>query len=251
MKTARTVQDGHSVAEQAIYLALWAAGTADAHGNRIAALGYSEIASRTGLHRKSIGRIMRSLEAKLSIQVIRREDAATRTARTYLVFSYIEILRRREQAGLTRVNRNRFVDLESLANGIACGGAPVVQPATDEHQTGNGSVENGLRTPFSRAAANDSSKVSADWSAMPPAWITPEIVNAARTELARHRTLGRDGRERSLPPEFPDLEITMKILSCFSGWQSFAEFLRELLGRCSTSEIRGYGFYLATAQRRV
>ncbi|HWQ55080.1 MAG TPA: hypothetical protein VN442_15440 [Bryobacteraceae bacterium] len=81
-------------------------------------------------------------------------------------------------------------------------------------------------------------------------WITAEVIDRAQLELARHRTLSREGVERTAIGALPDPEITKQILNRFSSWQEFAEFLKALLRRYDTATINSYGFYVTAAIRR-
>ena len=103
---ARIAQDGHTVWEQQIYEALWKEARGGMESRDIA-IGYRHIASLTGKGINTVQRNMRSLTEKLAIEPIGRHDSDTRTPKTYRVYSYSAILRRRAAAGLEWVTRNR------------------------------------------------------------------------------------------------------------------------------------------------
>jgi len=111
---ARTSEEGHSFAEQAVYEALWSAATpetATPEAPRTLRIGYDRLARLTRLSWVSVKANLRKLEAKLAIQTIAGENSATREGKAYRIFSPDEILNRREQAGLLWVRRTRGVEL--------------------------------------------------------------------------------------------------------------------------------------------
>ena len=111
-------EDGHSLAEQAVYEVLWQAASpvndlADA--DRTIRIGYHRLAQMTRLSWVSVKANLRTLERKLAIEVTGSENSATREGKCYLVYSRSSILARRKQAGLEWVRRTRGVELLSQA----------------------------------------------------------------------------------------------------------------------------------------
>jgi len=104
---ANTVQDGHTIWEQAIYDALWRQATPVAADYRELAIGYRHIAALTGLGLKTIQRNMKGLAHKLTLEPVGRYDPDTRTPKTYRIYSFRAILDRRRAAGLEWVLINR------------------------------------------------------------------------------------------------------------------------------------------------
>jgi len=111
IREAATVQDGHSLAEQAVYDAMYRAGR-PAHGDsRILTIGLRTLAELSRMAYSNCKANVRSLVAKLAID--EQPGFSYTEGRTYVVYSFREILRRRKAAGLTHVVRNRgvaFVD---------------------------------------------------------------------------------------------------------------------------------------------
>jgi hypothetical protein len=109
------VEDGHSLAEHAIYEALWQAALpldGEAHlGDRTIRIGYHRLAQLTRLSWVSVKSNLRSLEKKLAIDVTGSENSATREGKSYRVYSRTAILERRSKAGLLWVRRSRGVEL--------------------------------------------------------------------------------------------------------------------------------------------
>ena len=123
IRKAVQAEDGHSLAEQAVYDALWQAAvplTGDPDGPRTIRIGYHRLGQLTRLSWVSVKSNLRTLEKKLAIEVTGCENSATREGKCYLVHSRASILVRRKQAGLEWVRRTRGVELLSLA-AIAAG----------------------------------------------------------------------------------------------------------------------------------
>ena len=116
IRKATMAEDGHSLAEQAVYEVLWQAASpvgdlADA--DRTIRIGYHRLAQMTRLSWVSVKANLRTLEKKLAIEVTGSENSATREGKCYLVYSRSSILVRRKQAGLEWVRRTRGVELLS------------------------------------------------------------------------------------------------------------------------------------------
>lgn len=111
---AALVQDGHSLAEQAVYEALWEAASpvnGPSDGDRIIRIGYDRLAKLTRLSWVTVKANLRSLEKKLAIEVTSSENSAAHQGKCYLVYSPPSILKRRKRAGLEWVRKTRGVEL--------------------------------------------------------------------------------------------------------------------------------------------
>ena len=111
---ATLVQHGHSPTEQILYQCMWNHGSSLPDGSRQITAGYRELGFMTNLNDKTVKYNLQSLEQKLAIRVIAPEHTASRTGRTYQVFSYEQILPRRSQAGLVWVRKTKGVEFISL-----------------------------------------------------------------------------------------------------------------------------------------
>jgi len=118
IRKATMAEDGHSLAEQAVYEVLWQAASPvseQAEADRTIRIGYHRLAQMTRLSWVSVKANLRTLERKLAIEVTGSENSATREGKCYLVYSRSSILVRRKQAGLEWVRRTRGVELLSQA----------------------------------------------------------------------------------------------------------------------------------------
>ena len=105
------MQDGHSLAEQAVYDAMYRAGRPYQGDSRVLTIGLRSLAELSRMAYSNCKANVRSLVAKLAID--ERPGFSYTEGRTYLIYSFREILRRRKAAGLTHVVRTRgvaFVD---------------------------------------------------------------------------------------------------------------------------------------------
>jgi hypothetical protein len=111
IREASTVQDGHSLAEQAVYDAMYRSARPYQGDSRILTIGLRTLAELSRMAYSNCKANVRSLVAKLAID--EQPGFSYTEGRTYIVYSFREILRRRKAAGLTHVIRNRgvaFVD---------------------------------------------------------------------------------------------------------------------------------------------
>jgi hypothetical protein len=113
IRRAHAVEDGHSLAEQAVYEALWGAALplAGSYEDRSIRIGYHRLAQMTRLSWVSVKNNLRTLEKKLAIEVTGSENSATREGKSYRVYSRLAILERRKKAGMEWVRRSRGVEL--------------------------------------------------------------------------------------------------------------------------------------------
>jgi hypothetical protein len=111
IRETATVQDGHSLAEQAVYDAMYRAGKPYQADSRLLTIGLRTLAELSRMAYSNCKANVRSLVEKLAID--ESEEFSYTEGRTYVVYSFREILRRRKAAGLTHVIRTRgvaFVD---------------------------------------------------------------------------------------------------------------------------------------------
>jgi len=119
IRKAVQAEDGHSLAEQAVYEALWQAAVPvddQPDASRTIRIGYHRLGQLTRLSWVSVKANLRSLEKKLAIEVTGSENSATREGKCYLVYSRASIIERRKRAGLEWVRRTRGVELLSQAS---------------------------------------------------------------------------------------------------------------------------------------
>ena len=116
-----SVQHGHSAGEQTLYSALWSNAKPETGETRLITIGYRGMADLTGAHKTNCKLNSQSLIDKLAIEVVGEYNSDASIGRTYRVFSFKEILRRRESAGLVWVVRT---------NGVRFVSAPVSNPPT-------------------------------------------------------------------------------------------------------------------------
>ena len=120
-------QDGHSLGEQAVYNALW--NNAQPHNDegRIISIGYRPLSRVCGLTVNNCKANLRGLVRKLAIA---EESGYTHaTSRTYLVYSFGAILKRRRAAGLTHYIRTKgVVFVDPISGAEINGGGPCSVP---------------------------------------------------------------------------------------------------------------------------
>jgi hypothetical protein len=116
IREAVTVQDAHSLAEQAVYDAMYRAGRPYQGDSRILTIGLRSLAELSRMAYSNCKANVRSLVTKLAID--ERPGFSYIEGRTYVVYSFREILRRRKAAGLTHVVRNRGVAFVDPATGV-------------------------------------------------------------------------------------------------------------------------------------
>jgi hypothetical protein len=105
------VEDGHSLAEEAVYEAMYREGKPYRGDSRILTIGLRTLAELSRMAYSNCKANVRSLVAKLALDEL--PGFSYTDGRTYIIYSRDEILRRRRAAGLTHVLRTRgvaFVD---------------------------------------------------------------------------------------------------------------------------------------------
>jgi hypothetical protein len=113
IRRATVAQDGHSSGEQLLYQSLWNAARAETPETRLISVGYNGMSTLCKLDKSNCKKNIQSLIEKLAVQVAETYQSASSTGTTYRIFSYREILRRREAAGMVWVIRTsgvRFVN---------------------------------------------------------------------------------------------------------------------------------------------
>ena len=145
IRETSTVQDGHSLAEQAVYDAMYRAGKPYQGDSRILTIGLRTLAEISRMAYSNCKANVRSLVEKMAIE--EGEGFSYTDGRTYVIYSFREILRRRKAAGLTHVIRNRgvaFVDPST--------GNPITRRRLSEASAPvSAAPVRGARAPFSSA----------------------------------------------------------------------------------------------------
>lgn len=122
IREAHTVQDGHSLAEQAVYEAMYGAGKPYRDESRILTIGLRTLAEISRMAYSNCKANVRSLIAKRAIDEL--PGFSYTDGRTYIIHGYQEILRRRREAGLTHVLRTRGVAFVEPQSGAPQSSAP-------------------------------------------------------------------------------------------------------------------------------
>ena len=116
IREASTVQDAHSLAEQAVYDAMYRAGRPYRGDSRMLTIGLRTLAEFSRMAYSNCKANVRSLVTKLAID--EQPGFSYTEGRTYVVYSFREILRRRKAAGLTHVVRTRGVAFVNPRTGL-------------------------------------------------------------------------------------------------------------------------------------
>jgi hypothetical protein len=128
-----TVQDAHTLGEQALYAALHRLAKPYEPGVRKIIIGLGSLAPQVPLSRSNCVTFLESLELKLSIK--NGPIARKNKGREILVYDFEEILKRRREAGLTHVVRKGRAVTLTTETGIPVTGMPVSEagiPVTGE-----------------------------------------------------------------------------------------------------------------------
>ena len=124
VREARTVEEGHSLAEQAVYNAMYRGGKPYQGDSRILTIGLRTLAELSRMAYSNCKANVRSLAAKLAID--EGEGFSYTDGRTYIIYGFEEILRRRKAAGLTHVIRHRGVAFVDPDTGVPFPSAPIL-----------------------------------------------------------------------------------------------------------------------------
>lgn len=106
-RLCKLAQDGHSLGEAALYQMLWSRAVPETDETRVISAGWRTMRRFCGMTDKNCKRNTTGLINKFSIELIGAEDVHRRTGRTYRVYSYASILKRRRAAGLQWVSRDK------------------------------------------------------------------------------------------------------------------------------------------------
>ncbi|MEO5953668.1 MAG: hypothetical protein ABIQ44_14470 [Chloroflexia bacterium] len=101
IREMKLAQDAHSRAEQQVYQSLWENAKVLDEFSRVITIGFGTMARLVRLSESNARINLRSLIAKLAIEEYKNYICESSVGRTYRVFNYSEILRRRREAGLT------------------------------------------------------------------------------------------------------------------------------------------------------
>ena len=107
VRACNSIQDGHSPTEQMVYQNLCNLGSPGGDGYQVVSRGYDRIAHDNGLSKRNVQRVMESLIEKLAIEILESEISADRIGKTYKLWNPGQIMKRRSEAGLKWVYRNR------------------------------------------------------------------------------------------------------------------------------------------------
>ena len=103
LRLVATVQDGHTHGEQALFATLWRLAKPVTGTNyRLVTIGERTLAKQVPMAYSTIQENLRSLLEKLAIDI---QNNGPQKPKTYRVYSFDEVLRRRKAAGLTHVLR--------------------------------------------------------------------------------------------------------------------------------------------------
>ncbi|MEO8657471.1 MAG: hypothetical protein ABI693_03335 [Bryobacteraceae bacterium] len=129
VKAAVLAQDGHTMAEQIIFSALCNAAEGQGAFQDVA-VGNRWIMARTGLSERTVQLNLKSLQLKLSIEILRRHNPDTNEPTVYRVYNFESILDRRRAAGLDMVAKKRGGGVRLLSSKpSAQSNAPAVSKA--------------------------------------------------------------------------------------------------------------------------
>jgi hypothetical protein len=130
-RRARTVEDGHSHAEQSLYSVLWERAKSHNSDARVITIGFGTMSHLARLSLNNCRQNVRSLIHKLAVEEIRAELSNEKIGKTYLVYGNAAILRRRKASGLEWVIRTKGVVFVDPATGaVLTDRSPVKQAGT-------------------------------------------------------------------------------------------------------------------------
>lgn len=130
IREALSVQDGHSLAEEAVYETMCREGKPYKGDSRILTIGLRTLAELSRMAYSNCKANVRSLVAKRALDEL--PGFSYTDGRTYIIYSRDEILRRRHAAGLTHVLRTRGVAFVDHKTGAPVSTAPESSaPATN------------------------------------------------------------------------------------------------------------------------
>ena len=121
------VHDAHTPGEQVLLTTLYELakdanyGQRQPDGSSILAVSMAEISERISMHETNVRMNLRSLTAKLAIDLAALEDRKKQSARQYRLYTPEQILERRAKAGLEWVVKNRGVHFVNPKTGKPTG----------------------------------------------------------------------------------------------------------------------------------
>src|SRR5262249_30184069 len=148
IRRALQVQDGHSLGEHLVLTTLWnEAHIVEGQLYRQITIGYRTLSGICGLTVNNCKANLKSLQAKLAIEP--ETSYSSTSATTYRVFSFADILRRREAAGLTHVLRSKGALFVHPETGIPVSGIqPIPVTGIPNSETGApGTTKTGIPIP--------------------------------------------------------------------------------------------------------
>ncbi|MFT4114455.1 hypothetical protein [Silvibacterium sp.] len=113
------VEQGHSHGEHQLYLALWRVANEETENSRLVTIGWDRMGQRAAMSNKAAKRNLKSLIKKLAVEILIAENSNLRIGRTYRLYSFKEILRRRKNAGLIDVVKDKGVRFVNAAEAAA------------------------------------------------------------------------------------------------------------------------------------
>jgi hypothetical protein len=216
-----TVQDGHSVSENALYVLLWnQLGTLIDDETKLIQISLSRLAKRASMSLRNLQTLLERLETKLTIEVAAKNNFSTGAPKSYYVYSYRKILVRRRAAGLEWVIKNKGVQfvsrdeaerIEALRreiDDIADSGRPAV--AVSAIAPSSFGALSAIAKTAHPAIAETAEPAIAETAALP--YIAKKTLDQPPPPAAFPAQLGRD--LRTLTPSFDDPAITRLWRDC-------------------------------------
>lgn len=216
IRRAFVAQDGHSSGEQLLYQTLWNAarpepGSVD---RRVIVAGYQGMSALCKLDKKNCKKNAKGLIDKLAIEVAETYRSDERIGTTYRIFSYKEILKRREEAGMVWVVRTSGVRFVALAGEDRQAGQGVTHPVPNSFQPLQGSRAGaGGNSPIHPPGDSPTDPVG-DWSRASVGNLPTATVGETPIPLRKERKLLQEtssvfpkhlgSKLRSILPSFDD-----------------------------------------------
>jgi len=219
IREAVTVQDGHTLAEQAVYDAMYRAGKPHQGDSRILTIGLRTLAEISRMAYSNCKANVRSLIEKLAVDA--GEAFSYTTGRAYIVYSFRDTLKRRRSAGLTHVIRTRGVRFVDPSTGLEIGTRSVPQPESS--------------APDSSAFNSQSSALESTQTSAP---VTGESSAPALAAHIRNRHFRRNSNETTAPSPVIAAAIQEAIgRADDDAGQRIAQACRELTPDVTDEEI--------------
>ena len=239
IREAATVHEGHSLAEQAVYEAMYRSGRPYQGETRILTIGLRTLAEISRMAYSNCKANVRSLVSKLALD--ERPGFSYTEGRTYLIYGLDEILRRRKAAGLTHVVRTRgvaFVDPQT--------GVPLPVRYTDPEDAPVSTAPNTVSGVISRFAVLETTQSSAP----------EQIADVLRrylpeADLAAATDLWRRCRENAADAQVQEVAHFIELKAGKPGLRMPLGFLLSAVPRCFQADaLSEYRRHSATARER-